>query len=482
MSAGVYLCLNGYDVTIYEKHIVAGGECTGWTRKGVYIDGCAHWIVGTKDGSDVNLLWKEAGAIKSDTVIHDNEYFAKYIVGEETVTFYSDLDKMKAEFLRVAPEDKKQINSFLRTIKRYQRVVIPNKRPMECNNLFQWIAMGWKIAPMALEYVKAKRIGMEEYANRFQSPILRDVFHRIVNPKFNLHAFAYMVQALASRDAGLIEGGSSVFAKNIEENYRNLGGKFSFGKTVKRILIEEGKAVGIELADGTKEKADYVIAACDAHHLFYDLLENKHTPKYYSEKFDDPESNPLIQSIFLAYSVPLEEAKKLPRKLDFPISGIKVGDFEFEHLVLLNHAFDETQNQEKTCFVVLNDVDDGVYGYLKALPREKYLEEKKRLSDVFRKELSRWSKLDEAIIDPLDVATPLTFERYVNAYHGSYQSFVTTKTMGALMHKGVLKDIKNFYFSGQWVMPPGGLPIAVFTAKNAAYRICRLDKKKFKAI
>ncbi|MBO4540471.1 MAG: NAD(P)/FAD-dependent oxidoreductase, partial [Bacilli bacterium] len=102
MSAGVYLCRNGYDVTIYEKHIAAGGECTGWTRKGIYIDGCAHWIVGTKDGSDVNLLWKEVGAIKTDTVIHDNEYFAKYVVGEETVTFYSDLDKMKAEFLRVA--------------------------------------------------------------------------------------------------------------------------------------------------------------------------------------------------------------------------------------------------------------------------------------------------------------------------------------------------------------------------------------------
>ncbi|MBP5216877.1 MAG: FAD-dependent oxidoreductase, partial [Bacilli bacterium] len=308
------------------------------------------------------------------------------------------------------------------------------------------------------------------------------VFHRIVNPKFNLHAFAYMIQALASNDAGWIQGGSSLFAKNIEENFRSLGGKFSFGKTMKRILVEDGKAIGIEMEDGENEKADYVIAACDAHHLFYELLEDKHTPKYYSEKFDNPEGNPLIQSIFLAYSVPLEEAKKLPRKLDFPISGIKIGDFEFEHLVVLNHAFDEVQNQDKTCFVVLNDVDDGVYSYLKSLSREEYRKEKERLSEVFRYELSKWLKLDASIIDPLDVATPLTFERYVNAYHGSYQSFVTTKTMGALMHKGVLKGIKNFFFSGQWVMPPGGLPIAVFTAKNAAYRICHHDKKKFKAV
>ncbi len=28
-------------------------------------------------------------------------------------------------------------------------------------------------------------------------------------------------------------------------------------------------------------------------------------------------------------------------------------------------------------------------------------------------------------------------------------------------------------------MPPGGLPIALFTGKHAIYRICNMDKKKF---
>ncbi len=479
MSAGVYLCRNGYDVTIYEKHVLAGGECTGWTRKGVYIDGCAHWIVGTKQGSDVNLLWQEVGAIMKDTVVFRNDYFAKYVVGDETVTFYSDSAKLRQELLRVAPEDKKQIDSFLRTIKRYRHVVIPNKRPLDHNNPFQWIKMGAKIAPMALEYIKAKRIGMEEYAERFHSPILKDVFHRIVNPNFNLHALAYMVQALSDDDAGLIEGGSLAFSKNIEENYRSLGGKFAFGKSVKRILIEDGKATGIELSDGAMEKADFVLAACDAHHLFYDLLEDRHTPKYYSERFENPQGNPLIQSIFLAYSLPLEIAKKLPKKIDFPTSGIKVGAFEFEHLVVLNHAFDEKQNDGKACLVILNDVDDGVYSYLKSLPKEQYRAEKERLLVAFQKELAKWFQLEESEFEPLDAATPLTFERYVNAYHGSYQSFVTTKTAGALMHKGYLKGIKNFYFSGQWIMPPGGLPIAVFSGKNAAVRVCKADHKKF---
>lgn len=29
MTAGIYALDNGYDVTIYEKHFIPGGQCTG---------------------------------------------------------------------------------------------------------------------------------------------------------------------------------------------------------------------------------------------------------------------------------------------------------------------------------------------------------------------------------------------------------------------------------------------------------------------
>ena len=51
MTAGIFALDNGFDVEIYEKHIIAGGQCTGWNRNNVYIDGCAHWIVGTNPNS-----------------------------------------------------------------------------------------------------------------------------------------------------------------------------------------------------------------------------------------------------------------------------------------------------------------------------------------------------------------------------------------------------------------------------------------------
>ena len=59
-------------------------------------------------------------------------------------------------------------------------------------------------------------------------------------------------------------------------------------------------------------------------------------------------------------------------------------------------------------------------------------------------------------------------------------SFITTKKSKGLMRKGLIKGLKNFAMGGQWIMPPGGLPIALFSGKYATIRICKMAKIKFK--
>ena len=64
MTAGIYAQENGFDVTIYEKHTIPGGQCTGWTREGVFIDGCLHWVVGTNPKQQLFPVWKHIGSHK----------------------------------------------------------------------------------------------------------------------------------------------------------------------------------------------------------------------------------------------------------------------------------------------------------------------------------------------------------------------------------------------------------------------------------
>lgn len=46
-----------------------------------------------------------------------------------------------------------------------------------------------------------------------------------------------------------IEGGMHTYAKALEKLFFELGGKIHYGKDVQRILVENGKARGIVLAD-----------------------------------------------------------------------------------------------------------------------------------------------------------------------------------------------------------------------------------------
>ncbi|MEW5785869.1 MAG: NAD(P)-binding protein [Bacillota bacterium] len=81
LSAGCHARRNGYDVEIFEMHHQPGGLCTAWERNGYTFDGCIHWLVGTRPGSQFNRLWREVGALQ-DVEIIDQDVFMQ-IEGED---------------------------------------------------------------------------------------------------------------------------------------------------------------------------------------------------------------------------------------------------------------------------------------------------------------------------------------------------------------------------------------------------------------
>jgi phytoene dehydrogenase-like protein len=46
--------------------------------------------------------------------------------------------------------------------------------------------------------------------------------------------------------------------------------------------------------------------------------------------------------------------------------------------------------------------------------------------------------------------------------------------------RGRLKRVKNLYMAGQWLMPPGGLPVAILTGRWAIQRICQVEKQPWR--
>lgn len=478
MTAGIYALENGYDVTIYEKHFIPGGQCTGWNRKGAYIDGCAHWIVGTNPNSDFYPIWRHIGAFDSNTIIYETEYFTKFDIDGHIITFYADLEKLKQELLKVAPEDKKQIKRFINGIKAYKFTKVPTEKPLDHMNIFEWMSYGLSMIPMAIHFAYYKHTSIKWYAKKFKSPTLRKLFNRIINRYYNIHSLVYIMRSLAAHDAGMVEGGSRNLAFNIAKTFTSKGGNIIYNSEINHIYIEDNKAKGIVLKDNTVIESDYVISACDAHHTIYNLLQGQYKDEYFEERFDNRKHYPLNAGIQVSYKLN-KILYNYPKMVNFEITPYNIGGMIIDNITIRNHSFDNTLNKNVATITVLIDSKEEVYNYLASLSKEDYLNEKEKLGNHLLNEIKTYIGLSDEDIELIDVSTPLTYERYTNAYKGSYMSFITTRKSKGLMRKGLIKGLDNFAMAGQWIMSPGGLPIALFSGKFAVMRIAKMDKKKF---
>jgi len=91
----------------------------------------------------------------------------------------------------------------------------------------------------------------------------------------------------------------------------------------------------------------------------------------------------------------------------------------------------------------------------------------------------------ESQVEVVDVATPLTYERFTGNWKGSMEGWLlTTETARMMVGPGMRKTLpglENFYMCGQWVEPGGGVPTAAMSARRLIATICKRDDRKFAA-
>ena len=83
----------------------------------------------------------------------------------------------------------------------------------------------------------------------------------------------------------------------------------------------------------------------------------------------------------------------------------------------------------------------------------------------------------------VDVATPLSYERYTGNWHGSTCGWLLTLDTMRLMLTGVsqtLPKLDHFYMAGQWVEPGGSVPLAAMSGRKAVQLICAAEGQPFR--
>jgi phytoene dehydrogenase-like protein len=127
---------------------------------------------------------------------------------------------------------------------------------------------------------------------------------------------------------------------------------------------------------------------------------------------------------------------------------------------------------------------NGNYSYWKDLyqDRERYDSEKKQAALQMITVLNKRFPGLENQVEMIDVATPVTFERYTGNWKGSFEGWLPTPQAMMKPIPKTLPGLDNFYMVGQWVQAGGGLPSGVMTAREVMKGICKKDGKRFSKV
>ena len=478
LSTGCYARVNGYETEIYEMHGIPGGLCTSWNRKGYTFDGCLHWLMGTRPGTSFNKYWNEIGALEGLSFIqHDMQLQLEDGTGKK-IMLHSDIDKLEKQLLETAPEDEDSLRELTGLVRKMMKMEMPLDKPQDMYGFIDTVKMLVKMGPMLKVLGKLNKISIRQFTDGLKNPFLREALPGIMPRDYTLMVFVMVLATYANKDAGWPMGGSLEFARGIEKSFLKLGGKINYNTKVDKILVENNEAVGIQLSDGSKHTADYVISAADGHSTVFNMLEGRYIDDNIKALYEGTPLAPTSVQVSLGVACDLsKEPSALWMKLDKPFS---VGGIENSYFTFRHYCYDPSMapaGKSSVTSILYSD-----YGYWEKLykeDKEAYNARKKIIAEEFIRVFEERFPYAKGKIEAVDVSTPYTYTRYTDTWKGVYMSWLTTPENSRMKVPGKLPGLKSFYLAGQWANSSGGVPVGVITGRWSIMRLCKDAGKKF---
>ncbi len=481
LAAGCYGQMNGYQTQIFEMHDQPGGVCTAWKRKDYTIDACLHWLVGSNKKSNFYPIWEELGAVQNRQFVNFDEFKRVEDKDGKAFIIYADLDRLEKHMIELAPEDKAIIKSFIGGARNLTSFKLPVNKAPELYNPIDALKMVLTMSPCLGTFLKWHKVSTAELSGCFKNPFLHRAFHEAFAGDMDDFSVLAMQMSLAwqhMKQAGYPIGGSLEFAKSIEKRYLRLGGQIHYRNPIKKILVENGKTVGIQLADGTEYHSDIVISTADGHSTIFDMLDGKFINDKIRGYYDNLPLFPPLVYIGLGVN---RDFSGVPHEISYILDKpMSIGNHLHKSIGVNIFNYDPTLAKlGKTVLVGMFNSDYDYWKNLKQENPKQYDEEKEKIADQLVAFLdTRFPGLAKQV-EMRDVATPLTWERYSGNWRGSYEGWlITVKTFMMRISKE-LPGLGNFYMAGQWVEPGGGVPAVAMSSRNVMQIICKRDKKKF---
>lgn len=475
LAVGIYLQKHGVQTAIYERSASVGGLMTGWRRGKYSFNGCLHWLLGSAKGISFNTFWREIIDVDELQFVYHDERVRFDACGKEFV-FYNDIDRLENYLLENAPEDAALILRWMGWV----RMVVPllDYLPPVFNgdfwHDFKLKLRMWRLLPVLAFVARSSKYTNRTFAKKFRSPWLREALTNLYQYEIGLPVLVFAQAYATKRVAGYPIGGSQAVTDKLISSYAAAGGNLRMSTAVKRIRIENQRAIGLELECGEQTAADYVISCADWHWTVFSAIGKQYLPSEL-EKLREPAHDDIFYSycmLVLGVRRPMTDVAHFFRINEHITSP---DGTEYQQVEVDVYNYDNTLAPEGCCSINVNfPTREGDFWInLRRDNYEEYMSVKKRFTDEIVARLCKYFGSDFAAdVEVADLTTPATYYRYTMNYRGSSQGWSPRRnllTPSPVSNR--IKGIDNLLFAGHWVEAGGGVPVALATARNAALLI-----------
>jgi phytoene dehydrogenase-like protein len=472
LTAAALLARRGLRVLLVEQRFSPGGYCTSWER-GIrtranrdrrlrYVfDAGVYNVSGLGPRGTIRNKMRELGL--EDRVTWQRMHHEYILPGGTRIKIPPDIksfiEMLQAQF----PAEKEHIARFFAQIELFNRelfldtdrtngIVLYPRTPQEYvaypkthSHAFYW---------MDRPYLKM----LEAY---FRDPQLRHLLTIITNYLTDAPETLTVLNVAPLfqyyfEGAYYPSGGAQAFPNALVESIQANGGKVLFRAPVRRILVENGRAVGIELESGAIHRAEAVISNADVLRTFAELLPPEHVPPDFLGRLTARKPSTSVFMVFLG----LDYMPKLE-----PVTALALDGKEL--WIVITSKVDPSLAPEGCANLTLS----------RLIPHEEALTWDRTVKGYLGRKREAGDKLitlAEQVIPGLRAhivyrqeASPATFTRFARTSDGAIYGMATGQP-----HTPMRSPIERLYMVGSSVFPGAGIEAAVTSGATAADLIC----------
>ncbi len=475
LGAGALLSKAGYKVTIIEKNETLGGRANIFESEGYTFDMGPSWYLMPDVFEQFFKLLGSTVDEHLDLIKLSPSYRVFFANDKElpVVDIHSDLEKDLPLFEQLEPGITPKLRAYLkRSGEQYEMA----KYYFMYRNLgFSLDFLSWKLIKKGIELNPAQT--MEKYLNKwFESDRLKKILEYTLvflgsDPAktpalYNIMNFIDFEMGVYFPKGGIYEIVNALVRIN-----KNQGTRFLTNSPVSKIIVEKGKAQGVELKNGKVLNSDIIVSNADLWFTETRLLERKH--QTYPEKYW--EKRVISPSAFIMYL-------GMDRKLDIlSHHNLRFGSDWKQNFTEL---FDQPRLPEDPSYYICKPTEtdaslapegkDNLF-ILVPIPPGLELSEsdmadyRQKILNMVAKDLN-YPDFEKYIVFERSYWSD-DFKRDYNAYKGSALGLAHTLRQTVNRPKNKSSKVKNLFYVGAGTSPGIGMPICLISAELVYKRI-----------